>query len=52
MIANAEDQNVGFISTRFAGTDGVTLETWKWADVFKKATPRSWIFLRTALVSR
>jgi mannosylglucosylglycerate synthase len=29
--------NVGFISTRFAGTDGVSLETAKWADVFEKA---------------
>jgi glycosyltransferase involved in cell wall biosynthesis len=28
--------NVGFISTRFAGTDGVSLETTKWADVFEK----------------
>jgi glycosyltransferase involved in cell wall biosynthesis len=28
--------NVGFISTRFAGTDGVSLETIKWADVFQK----------------
>jgi mannosylglucosylglycerate synthase len=28
--------NVGFISTRFAGTDGVSLETAKWADVFQK----------------
>jgi len=27
--------NVGFVSTRFAGTDGVSLETEKWADVFK-----------------
>jgi glycosyltransferase involved in cell wall biosynthesis len=27
---------VGFISTRFAGTDGVSLETAKWADVFEK----------------
>ena len=25
--------NIGFISTRFAGTDGVTLEAEKWADV-------------------
>ena len=31
-----EEKNVGFISTRLAGTDGVSLETWKWADVFKK----------------
>jgi glycosyltransferase involved in cell wall biosynthesis len=28
--------NVGFVSTRFAGTDGVSLETEKWADVFEK----------------
>jgi len=27
--------NVGFVSTRFAGTDGVSLETAKWADVFE-----------------
>ena len=28
-------QNVGFISTRLAGTDGVSLETEKWAEVFE-----------------
>ncbi len=28
--------NVGFISTRFAGTDGVSLETAKWAQVFER----------------
>jgi glycosyltransferase involved in cell wall biosynthesis len=28
-------QNIGFVSTRFAGTDGVTLEASKWAQVFK-----------------
>ena len=27
--------NIGFVSTRFAGTDGVSLETAKWADVFE-----------------
>lgn len=27
---------IGFVSTRFAGTDGVSLETEKWAVVFKK----------------
>lgn len=27
--------NIGFISTRIAGTDGVSLETGKWADVFE-----------------
>jgi len=29
-------KNVGFISTRIAGTDGVSLELEKWAGVFKK----------------
>ena len=29
-------KHVGFISTRIAGTDGVSLELEKWADVFKK----------------
>jgi len=29
-------RNVGFVSTRFAGTDGVSLESSKWADVFTK----------------
>ena len=28
--------NIGFISTRFAGTDGVSMETAKWADIFEK----------------
>ncbi|MGD2187331.1 MAG: glycosyltransferase family 4 protein [Desulfobacterales bacterium] len=34
----AEDnvKNVGFISTRIAGTDGVSLELEKWANVFEK----------------
>jgi glycosyltransferase involved in cell wall biosynthesis len=30
------EHNVGFVSTRFAGTDGVSLETEKWARVFEK----------------
>lgn len=29
-------KRIGFISTRFAGTDGVTLETKKWAEVLKR----------------
>jgi len=29
-------KNIGFISTRFAGTDGVSLEAAKWAKVFEK----------------
>lgn len=32
----ARHHNVGFVSTRFAGTDGVSLETEKWATVFNK----------------
>ena len=32
----AREHNVGFISTRFAGTDGVSLETEKWVGVFEK----------------
>ena len=27
-------ENIGFISTRFTGTDGVSLESAKWAKVF------------------
>jgi glycosyltransferase involved in cell wall biosynthesis len=30
-----KQHNVGFVSTRLAGTDGVSLETEKWADVFE-----------------
>lgn len=29
-------ENIGFISTRFAGTDGVSLESAKWAEVFER----------------
>jgi len=29
-------RRVGFVSTRFAGTDGVTLETWKWVSVLEE----------------
>ncbi len=29
------ERNIGFVSTRFSGTDGVTLEASKWAEVFK-----------------
>ncbi len=37
-------RNVGFISTRIAGTDGVSLELEKWADVFKKFDWTSYYF--------
>jgi len=30
-------KNIGFISTRFSGTDGVTLEASKWAAVFEQS---------------
>ena len=29
-------KNIGFVSTRFAGTDGVSLESSKWANVFEQ----------------
>lgn len=29
-------KNIGFVSTRFAGTDGVSLESGKWSEVFNK----------------
>ena len=38
------NHNVGFISTRFAGTDGVSLETAKWADVFERVGFTSYYF--------
>ena len=36
--------HVGFISTRFTGTDGVSLETQKWAQVFEKEGFRCFYF--------
>ncbi len=36
--------NVGFVSTRFAGTDGVTLEASKWADVLESNHHRCFWF--------
>lgn len=36
--------NIGFISTRFAGTDGVSLETEKWADFFEELGFQSFYF--------
>jgi len=32
----SRNHNVGFVSMRFAGTDGVSLETAKWANVFER----------------
>ncbi len=36
--------NIGFISTRFAGTDGVSLESSKWADVLQQNGHRCFWF--------
>jgi glycosyltransferase involved in cell wall biosynthesis len=36
--------NIGFVSTRFAGTDGVTLESSKWADVLESNGYRCYWF--------
>jgi hypothetical protein len=35
MMSTSFNRNIGFISTRFAGTDGVSLESTKWADYFE-----------------
>lgn len=35
-MGSRRKKNVGFISTRFAGNDGVSLETAKWANVFHR----------------
>ncbi len=37
-------QNIGFISTRIAGTDGVSLEIQKWADVLERNRFRCFYF--------
>jgi mannosylglucosylglycerate synthase len=36
MTDSRKSHNIGFISTRFAGTDGVSLETSKWAEVLEE----------------
>jgi glycosyltransferase involved in cell wall biosynthesis len=37
-------KNIGFVSTRFAGTDGVSLESSKWADIFQQSGHRCFWF--------
>ena len=37
-------KNIGFVSTRFAGIDGVTLESSKWADVLEKNSHKCFWF--------
>jgi len=34
-VSRRKVKNIGFISTRFAGTDGVSLEVAKWASIFE-----------------
>ena len=38
------DKNIGFVSFRIAGTDGVSLELKKWADVFERNGDRCFYF--------
>jgi len=35
-LSNYKPKNIGFIATRLAGTDGVSLEAAKWASIFEK----------------
>ena len=35
-LSTYKPKNVGFVSTRLAGTDGVSLEAAKWASIFEK----------------
>jgi len=38
------EKNIGFVSTRFAGTDGVSLEAAKWSDIFEAGGHRCFWF--------
>jgi len=40
----SSSQHIGFVSTRIAGTDGVSLETFKWADVLEKRNFKCFYF--------
>ncbi len=43
-MANNKRRRIGFVATRLAGTDGVTLETEKWATVLKQDGHRCFYF--------
>jgi len=43
-MASTDTHRVGFVSTRFAGTDGVSLETAKWATVLERLGARTFYF--------
>ena len=36
-MSNSTGKNIGFVGTRFAGTDGVSLEAAKWAKVLRES---------------
>ena len=38
------DKNIGFVSTRFAGTDGVSLEAAKWSEILERSGHRCFWF--------
>ena len=44
LITPSKAKNIGFIATRFAGTDGVSLEAAKWAEVLQEAGHRCFWF--------
>ncbi len=44
MNGTGRQRNIGFISTRFSGTDGVTLETAKWEQIFTEFGHRCFRF--------
>lgn len=44
LIFNNPTRNIGFISTRLAGTDGVSLEVQKWARVLQEMGHRCYFF--------
>jgi hypothetical protein len=37
-------KHIGFVSTRFAGTDGVSLEAAKWSEIFERSGNRCFWF--------
>ena len=44
LSSRKESINIGFVSFRFAGTDGVSLETSKWAEVLERMGHKSFYF--------
>lgn len=44
MVTKGNNRNIGFLSTRFNGTDGVSLEANKWADVLENMGYKCFFF--------